>query len=489
MYRVMVYWPFVCVKWTAMKELAIFQKYRSILGDWDAFCAIHARPLPTTLWANTLRIVSKELADILTADNIPFEPLPWVPGGFKLASDFKPGRHWAFLAGLYQVQESSAMLPVLLLDPQPGERVLDLCAAPGNKTAQIAVKMANRGTVVANDINYGRMRAVRQSLERLGLVNVTTMTEDGANLPNSVGSFDRVLVDVPCSCQGTARRDTAVARRPDADFVSRKTGLQRALLRRAIELCQPGGRIVYATCTYPPEENEAVVDTVLREYSERVRLVPARISGFASSAGLVEWEDQFFDPSLAQTMRVWPQQNDTGAFFIAVLEKRGDGKDEGQRGGEVAPEIDSNSAFVEIVSERFGISAEQFQRYHLFERGRGKLYWVNRDHQPPVTPPPDASGMLLMRTRVRYPKLTTAAAMLVGRAATQNYVDVNHTQMQAYISRQNFAVSLEQARRCTGVGYVLIRHRGYVLGVGLFYPRETGGEVQSMFPKGWSPVK
>jgi NOL1/NOP2/sun family putative RNA methylase len=472
-----------------MPDLEIFKKYQAIVGDWESFCAIHAQPLPTTIWANSLRLTSENLAAILTADGVPFEPLPYYPGGFKLPADFKPGYHWAYLAGLYQVQEASAMLPVLLLDPQPGERILDLCAAPGNKTAQIAVKLENRGTVVANDINYGRMRAVRQALERLGLVNVTAMTEDGANLPNVVGLFDRVLVDVPCSCQGTVRRDKRVIGRADLEFSNRKGGLQKALLRRAIELGKPGGRIVYATCTYPPEENEIVIDAILQEYGSAVQLLPARIRGFESSPGLTEWNGQQFDPTLAQTMRVWPQQNDTGGFFIAVLEKLGEG--DGPNNAETvspANTLDVDNEFLQIVVDRFGLLLEELQAYRCFEPGGGKLYLVNHDHHPPTIPQPDASGILFMRTRVRYPKLTTAAALLLGHAATKNYVDVDDEQFNAYISRRDFTVPAEQSRRCTGVGYVLVRYRGFVLGVGVFYPRENGGVVESMFPKGWSPV-
>ena len=151
--------------------------------------------------------------------------------------------------------------------------------------------------------------------------------------------------------------------------------------------------------------------------------------------------------------------------------------------------LNIDNEFLQMAADRFGMPPEVLQAYRFFEPGGGKLYLVNHDHQPLAAPPPDASGMLFMRTRVRYPKLTTAAALLLGHAAAQNYVDVDDRQFNAYIGRQEFAVSAEQSRDCTGVGYVLIRYRGYVVGVGVFYPRENGGVIESMFPKGWSPVK
>ncbi len=119
-----------------------FERYRPIIDDWQAFRLALQRPLPAAIWTNTLKAGPERVAGILRADGIPSEPLSWRPGAFKLlAQDGKPGNHWGFLGGLYHVQEEVSLLPVLLLDPQPGERILDLCAAPGNKTAQIAVAM------------------------------------------------------------------------------------------------------------------------------------------------------------------------------------------------------------------------------------------------------------------------------------------------------------------------------------------------------------
>jgi NOL1/NOP2/sun family putative RNA methylase len=478
-----------------MVDTLLLQRYRPLIEDWPAFCQSLARPLPTCIWTNSLRLTPEELAGLLAADGLEFKPIPWQPDGFQLSPDFKPGHHWAFLAGLYHVQESVAMLPVSLLDPQPGERVLDLCAAPGNKTAQIGVRLNNQGTVVANDISVGRMRGVRQTLERLGLVNVSTTTGDGGSYPNQAGLFDRVLVDVPCSCEGTSRKKPAVLQRIGPALSGQKNGLQKALLRRAIQLCKPGGRIVYATCTYAPEENEQVVDSVLREFgSEQVQLLPARIEGFAASPGLSAWKGQSFHPAMGQTMRVWPHQNDTGGFFIAVLQKAATGRRlEVNRSipppAPFAPPPASEE-YLELVAERFGIGPETFEPYRLFQPNQKRIYAVSRDHRPPTSPRPDASGMYFMKTRLRYPKLSTAAAIAFGQQAARNYLELEAEQVGAYINRQEIQVTAGQSRACTGLGYVVIRHRGIPLGLALYWPAPTGGGVvESLFPKGWSPGK
>lgn len=473
-------------------HLAPFERYRPLINDWAAFEAALQRPLPTCLWTNTLRIRPEALAPLLAAD-VPIEPLAWHPGGFKLPAEAKPGRQWPFLAGLCHVQEEVSMLPLRFLDVYPGQRILDLCAAPGNKTAQIAVQMQNRGTVVANDISAGRMRALRQVQERLGLLNITTTVYDGANYPGAAGLFDRVLVDAPCSCEGTSRKEPAVLTRIGRAISLKRSGGQKALLRKAVQLCKPGGRIVYATCTYAPEENEAVVDAIVQEQAGAVRLLPARLDDFNASEGLTEWAGQTFDPSLRRALRVWPHQNDTGGFFIAVLERLAG---ENRRVDDTPPPTISPDTpplpidLLRHLAERFGLTAKRLVPYILVRQSARRIYALAPDHHPPVAPRPDASGLLFMKTRLKYPKLSTAAAQVFGSAASHNYIDTDQAQIEAYVNRQSFPVSARQTQTCTGVGYVLVRHQGFTLGVGLYRPDQAGGGVvESMYPKGWSPTK
>lgn len=463
-----------------------FSRYQPIIHDWCAFTDALARPLPTCIWANTLRISPAGLADVLRRDGIDFEPVVWQPGAFKLSPDFQPSRHWGYLAGLYHVQEEVSLLPVTLLNPQPGERVLDLCAAPGGKTAQISVAMTQQGTVLANDIDMNRMRAVRHAVERLGLINISTTVCNGANYPKAAGLFDRVLVDAPCSCEGTTRKNSSMTGVGEA--VSHKlSGVQRALLRKAVQLCRPGGRIVYATCTYAPEENEQVVDAILQEFGDAVlRLLPAHVLDFTAEPGLTEWNGQQLHPSLQHALRVWPHLNDTGGFFVAVLEKLGDSIEVEASGLPASFPLLPADLVAEVVG-RFGIALDDAGAATPYQQGRRRAYLVNAEHRPPAQPAPDASGLLLAKTAVKFPKLSTAAAMLLGSAAAQNFVDVDEAQMWAYLNRKQFVVTAAQTAACREQGYVLVRHQGYTLGVGVFFPPEQ--LVASLFPKAWSPDK
>ena len=425
-------------------------------------------------------------------------PIPWYLGGFKLAAEFKAGLRWEYLAGLYHVQEAVSMLPVMFMDIQPGDRVLDLCAAPGNKTSQISVLLNQGGTVVANDRNVGRMRASRQAFNRLGLVNVTTIAVDGAGISKQAGLFDKVLADVPCTCEGTCRKDVSLLKK---SVNSKKlVGAQTALLRKAVQLCKPGGRVVYSTCTFAPEENEMVVNTILESSRDSLRVVAVTPpDGFVTSPGLTEWNDETFDLSLANALRVWPHHNDTGGFFVAVLEKaeinakteRGEDRKE-----ECLPAFaplhlcveEEREPWIEIVTERFGIDAKVFEPFTLFRVGKKKVYLVNNDHQPLQRPKPDAIGMLFMRVDGRYPKLTTGAATIFAPHVTRNFIDVTPEQASDFIARREFIVPEAQLEKCTGNGYVMLRFKGVWIGQGTLYMDAEGGNgrVQSMFPKAWS---
>lgn len=301
-------------------DLHKLERYREIIPDWQGFAEAALAPLPTTLWVNTLRGPREQIRAWLEDDGVETVPLSWYSRGLRMTKPARPGRSFAFLTGACHVQEEVSMMPIVLLDPQPGESLLDLCAAPGNKTTQAAVHMEDRGALIACEVNEGRLGLIVRNVERLALTSVATLNTNAGNLPRDVGSFDRVLADVPCGCEGTTRKNPTLLHRPTMPPGS-LAGAQISLLRKAIQRCKPGGRIVYSTCTYAPEENEAVVDTLLRDESLRLRLLPAAIEGVRGAPGLREWQGRSFAPELERTLRLYPHLNDTGGFYIALFEK------------------------------------------------------------------------------------------------------------------------------------------------------------------------
>lgn len=466
-----------------------YERYRPLIDDWAAFQAAVVRPLPTVIWANPLKTNADNLQNLMAQRGIPLQPLPWYPGAFYLPNGIQPGLQWEYMAGLFHVQEEVSLLPALFMDVQPTDRVLDMCAAPGSKTAQIGVMMGNRGTLVANDRNVGRMRAVRQVLNRIGLYNVTITTADAGNLPRGMGLFDKVLADVPCTCEGTCRKSPEVMRRVDGDDWQRLARTQTAVLRKAVQMCKVGGRIVYSTCTFAPEENERVVHTILQEFGDAVlRLLPASVPQFHTSPGVTEWQGEAFHPDLRHALRVWPHQNDSGGFFVAVLQKLQADRDPAflaqpqlvtdQFAVQLQPE-----PWLSVAAERFGWSPEQLSEVVLLRMGQRGAWMVNRDHLPPATPA-DSLGMMYMRTSERYPKLSTAVAQLLGNQATQNFILLTSTQVQAFFARQDFPLSDDQTTHCTGTGYVLLLYQQHPVGVGIYYAHTK--QIESTFPKGWT---
>lgn len=325
-------------------RLARLDRYRDLVDDWPSFVDACTRPLPTTLWVNTLRVGVEDARARLAVDGVAAQPVPWYSRGLRVLGDGRPGKTLGYITGLVHIQEEVSMLPVAILDPQPGDRLLDLCSAPGNKTVQAAVHMGDRGTVVANDLHRSRVGMVVRNIERLGITNTIVTRFDGSSLPSDVGLFDRVIADVPCSCEGTIRKNLEILQR---EHDERWVGPQKALLRKAIQRCRPGGRIVYSTCTFAPEENEAVVDAMLHEYEGAIRVLPASVDAvggpslFRGAPGLVDWQGARYHPSLERTLRVWPHHNDTGGFFVALLERLEDSDSKGleQTEEDVEPEL------------------------------------------------------------------------------------------------------------------------------------------------------
>jgi NOL1/NOP2/sun family putative RNA methylase len=468
------------------------RRYRSIVDDAAAFEAALRRPLPRFVWTNTLRTTAGQLEANLAAEGYAPEPLPWQPAAFRITGrQDSLGRLWCYRAGHFQIQEASSMLPVLLLKPRPGQRILDLCAAPGSKMSQLAVALGNRGTVVANDLVGGRMKPVRMHIDRLGLLNVSITCHDGASYPKSAGLFDAVLVDAPCSCEGTSRKNPDVFQRPVAH---RRRLLQKQvlLLQQALRRCRAGGRIVYSTCTYDPEENEAVVDTVLERMPGQARVLPAHLPGVRTAAGLTAWNGRTYRPELQHTLRIWPHLNDTGGFYLALLEKAAPGSQSPEDPpavsdpaftaagtGAPAPFADG-PRIVEQLAQRFGMARQTFDGICFLTRNGREIYAVACDHRPPLKPV-YSTGLPLIHMGMRNPKLTTAGAVHFGSAARRNVVDLDRRRLEQYLLRQPLRLTDRQCRGCTDNGYVLVGHRGAVVGVGDY--RQGENALISYYPK------
>ena len=295
------------------------QRYQEIIPEYDVFLSFLDRPLPTSVRINTLKTDISSLLDRLDRSSIAYTCLNWYPLGLRLGIE-RPGKMIEHILGYIHIQEEVSMVPPIVLDPKPGERILDLCAAPGSKTTHISQMMDNRGLVIANEPSLARITSLRSNCERLGAVNVAITRYDGRRFPNQ--QFDRILVDAPCSSEGMARKDPEVLSRCGLKRSLDLLVLQKGLLKRAVQLTRPGGVVIYSTCTYAPEENEAVVGGVLGQFRDMISLENVSVPGLKECSGLSEWNGIEFGDDLKNCARYYPHQNDTGGFFVAKLVKK-----------------------------------------------------------------------------------------------------------------------------------------------------------------------
>jgi NOL1/NOP2/sun family putative RNA methylase len=302
----------------AERGAATLESYREFIDDWDAFQEAIRSPEPTTLRTNLLRIDRQSLGERLDAQGFQVETVAHQPAflrvvdGPRSVSDTL--EHWA---GLFYIQQAATGWAAPLLDPRPGERVLDLCSAPGGKTTHLAERMKGTGTVVAADVNETRIRALLGNIYRLGHTNIMTVAGDGRNFPLGA-TFDRVMVDVPCSAEGTLRKRGGTIPGHSRKWAKQVTRAQEKLLRRAAALTRPGGVLLYVTCTFGPHENEAVLTRVLADSPLDVEPLDLPVP---HAPGLVELPGETFDRRLSGAARIYPHHLDSGGLFICRLRR------------------------------------------------------------------------------------------------------------------------------------------------------------------------
>jgi len=295
------------------------ERYRPIIDDFEAFRAACERPLGITARVNPIAATPGQAIEALEADGITVEQADWNPRVLRLDTT-SPGSTWASFHGFIHTQEEVSSVPAVVIDPEPGDRIFDACAAPGGKATQLAGLCEDRGTVVANDNNLGRLSALRFNAERLGVTSLAVTHQDARNFslnPLAFDAFDHALVDAPCSCEGTIRKNPTTLEQWTESRVHTVAGVQKGILKRAIQATRPGGTVVYSTCTFAPEENEAVVDHALTETNCRVSPIDLDLE---YTSGVTEWNGDTYDSSVEGTMRIYPHHNDTGGFYVAKLE-------------------------------------------------------------------------------------------------------------------------------------------------------------------------
>ena len=422
---------------------AFLTRIKTQLGvDYDAFLQALERPRAVALRFNPLKGAQPEL---------PFvgQPVPWEPAGFYYDPAARPGLHPYHEAGVYYLQEASAMSAVALLEPQPGERVCDLCAAPGGKTTQIAGRMQGQGFLLCNEWSPKRAKILSQNVERMGVGNALVTNETVENLARKLpGYFDRVLIDAPCSGEGMFRKEEAAVTDWSEETVAMCARRQSDILHHGSQLVRPGGRLVYSTCTFAPAENEEAVAAFLEENSD-----------FALENVSAPW---FTQVGVGQ-FRLWPHKLLGEGHFAAVLRRKGE----------------EEAAGTPCDGQKLPKEWEEFARSLGLTLPEGKailfgsnLFWAPTDL-------PDLRGLKVLRPglelgEVKKGRFEPAHALALWLRECPNRVSypAGSSQIKAYLHGEVLPWE--------GKGWCLVQVDGYSLGWG----KGDGSTLKNHYPKG-----
>ena len=295
-------------------------------SDREAFWEIIRKQPVNSIRCNTIKIPAEKLKARLEKKwkiKQPFKSHPeiMIIQSYLLSGEL--GKSIEHLLGYYYVQEISSMLPMLTLAPQPGEIFLDLAAAPGSKTTQAAAMMNNQGTIIANDVNLGRISILSANLQKVGATNTIITRHDGVILCNKLKNlgmkFDKILVDAPCSGEGNLRSNPKTFLMWNIKAVKKLGRIQKKLASSALEVLKSGGEMIYSTCTHSPEENEEVIQYLLDNYDIETETISLPLK---TRPGLTSWQDSKFSNELKKACRVYPQDNNTEGFFLCKIKKK-----------------------------------------------------------------------------------------------------------------------------------------------------------------------
>lgn len=515
------------------------KRYEELLGaEAPAFFEACDRPLRKSLKVNPLKVSIADFETRAKANGWELTPIPWLASGYWIDRENREiplGKSVEHYGGWFYLQEASSMIPAEALmgasgqilrsaqnDEGRGGIVLDLAAAPGGKSLQIAAALGEAGLVISNDVVMDRVQALVANLERAGALNIGVTMYNGNRFGNLLpNTFDRVLLDAPCTGEGTVRKDRLALERWSPRAIEKMTHLQAPLAASAFKALKPGGTLVYSTCTLSPEENEGIVDSLLKRFPGNAEVAGWSLPGLRTAAGFSSLPE-FRVPdseSLPRCARVWPQLNDTEGFFVAKIvkreetpvgpeERRAADRDRYEAGrrleGVKVFSTHERRAVLEPIEEVYGIPAVAFEDCELALAGQSLWLWkpaflgwshrlkfnrcglrlfstykaTSRHGRTRTTTDeedaPVRGGGGSNRKAPFNAKLSTWAAQLFGRFATRNVVHLDAEQTEKYLLGSDLPLGATGA-----VSVVIVCGRGVYLGTGLL----KDGVLKNQLPR------
>ena len=422
-----------------------------------------------SLRVNTLKADTEEF---YKENLFSLSPVDWCNTGFYYDNATRPGRHPYHHAGVYYIQEASAMAPARAAEIQPGDKVLDLCAAPGGKSSQAAAALGGTGLLVSNEIVASRAKILSGNMERMGVKNAIVTNHSPRELEKHFPYFfDKIIVDAPCSGEGMFRKEEAVAGEWSQRQVLVCANRQGHILESAAKMLAPGGKIIYSTCTFSPEENEMMVAQFIRNHPEFSTVRPQIYDYF--SPGRPQWADG--NPQLADTMRLFPHKLKGEGHYVAVLKKEG-----GETGRVKYAKTVTDK---KVLADWYKFAKETLENV---EFGNFVLFGANLYCLPDNTP--DFSKLKVLRPGLHLgeikkgrfePSHSLAAALSTDQAINVENLSLDDERLEKYLTGGEIPTD-NPAR-----GWRLIAVNGYSLGWG----KCDGSIIKNHYPKGLRIMK
>lgn len=461
---------------TTILPPAFLQRMKTLLREeYPLFLKSFEEPRTFGLRVNTSKITCEEFERIVP---FPVTPIPWIENGYFYQEDCRPSRCPLYQAGLYYLQEPSAMTPASRIPVNPGEYVLDMCAAPGGKATALGAALKGRGLLVANDISTSRARALLRNVELFGISNVFVANEPPEKLTRTFPEFfHKIILDAPCSGEGMFRKEEALA----LDWTPEKSRelslIQRELLLNGFDMLRPGGLLLYSTCTFSPDEDEGSVSYLLENRPEAELEEMPWYEGF--SKGIPSAGNN--DERLSRCIRIFPHKMNGEGHFMALIRKPGTASD-----GLFPPHTKPDKNAVKFMKEFFeeiGLSA---LGGHPFDWERVEIRKDKAYYLPPVSW--DFRGIAFLRNGLylgdikknRFePSQPLALALQKGEARSCISLSVNDPRITKYFRGETLSISGEESAKPKG--WQLLCVEGYPLGFG----KLVNGVLKNKYPAGW----
>ena len=463
---------------TELLSPAFLSRMQNMLGDeYESFLKSYEAPRTYGLRVNTAKISCDEFERIVP---FPVTPIPWISNGYFYPEDVRPSFCPLYQAGLFYLQEPSAMTPASLLPVTPGENVLDLCAAPGGKATALGAMLNGSGLLVANDISASRARALLRNIELFGITNAFVTNETPVHLGKRFPEFfHKILLDAPCSGEGMFRKDRKMVKAWEEHGPEFFVKIQRSIITQAAQMLKPGGMLLYSTCTFSPEENEQTIEFLLQEYPQ---FKICDIKGYEGFSDGILKASLSGNEQLKKTIRIFPHKMEGEGHFIALLKKEEEAVSENLK------EKEKNNRNKNEKEKRLPDELTEFLKNvkRKFDSSRIDMRGENVYYMPEGLPKLNGvrflrSGLLLGELKKRRFEPSQALAMNLKKEEYENVLDfsVDDERIIKYLKGETLEV--EDLVSSKEKGWYLVCVDGYPLGFG----KLSGQMLKNKYLPGW----